>query len=61
MFQKVKNNYRIVAVCTNGDKKGRYTFTESYDDDWSEIAERKFYEEFGVNPTRMSVESREKI
>ena len=61
MFRKVKNNYRIVAVCTNGDKEGRYTFVESYDDDCGSIAEEKFYDEFGVNPTRIKLESREKI
>lgn len=61
MFNRVKNNYRDVAVCSDAENEGRYTFIESYDDDWGEIAERKFEEEFGTKPTRISLESREKI
>lgn len=61
MFQRNKNSYKIVAVCTNGDKKGRYTFIEDYDENWDTIAERMFYNEFGVNPTEMKIESRERI
>lgn len=61
MFQKVKNNYRVAVVCRQGDKEGRYTFTESYDDDWGEIAKRMFYEEFGVNPAEVSIISRERL
>ena len=61
MFQRVKNNYRDVAVCRNNEHEGRYTFIESYDDDWGEIAEAKFRDQFGENPTEVSLESREKI
>ena len=50
MFNRVKNNYRDVAVCTDGKNEGKYTFTESYDDVWSDIAEKKFEEEFGTKP-----------
>ncbi len=61
MFQQAKYSYRITAVCTNGDKEGRYTFVQNYDDDWGEIAEQLFYDEFGVNPTEMKIESRERL
>ena len=61
MFNRVKNNYRDVVVCSDGENEGRYTFTESYDDDWSEIASQKFEDEFGTKPNRMSLESREQI
>lgn len=57
---KTKNTYRDVAVCTDGKNIGRYTFTEDYDDDWGEIAERKFEEEFGTKPNNIELESREK-
>ena len=61
MFNRVKNNYRDVAVCSDGEHEGRYTFTESYDDDWSELAAEQFEEEFGTKPNSMTLESREKI
>lgn len=61
MFQRVKNNYEDVAVGRNGDKEGRYTFTESYDDDWGEIVKEKFREEFGENPREVELESRRKV
>ena len=61
MFQRNKNSYRIVAICTNGDKEGRYTLIEDYDNNWDTIAEQMFYNEFGVNPTEMRLESRERL
>ena len=61
MFQKVKNNYKTVAICRNGKNEGTYTFIESYDDDWSTVAASMFYKEFGIEPTEMSLKSREKI
>lgn len=61
MFQTNKNSYRIVAICTNGDKEGRYTFIEDYDENWDTIAGRMFFDEFGVNPTEMRIESRERL
>ena len=61
MFQRVKNSYKNVAVCRNKENEGRYSFIENYDDDWGEIAESKFREEFGVNPTHIELESREKM
>lgn len=60
MFQRNKNSYRIVAICTNGDKEGRYTFIET-DDDWGRIAKQLFCDEFGVEPTRMKLESSERL
>lgn len=56
-----KNNYKVVVICSNGDKKGRYSFVENYDDDWSLIAEDKFYDEFAIKPTKCELESREII
>lgn len=61
MFRKVKNNYKTVAICKNGDKEGTYTFIESYDDDWSTVAATMFFKEFGIEPTEMHLKSREKI
>jgi hypothetical protein len=61
MFQRNKNSYRIVAVCTNENKVGRYTFIDDYDSDWSEIASQMFYDEFGVYPTKMRKESSERL
>ena len=61
MFQRVKNNYEDVAVCRSGDNEGTYSFIESYDDDWGEIASEKFREEFGENPREMELVSRTKI
>ena len=61
MFQRSKTNYRIVAICTNGDREGKYTFIENYDEHWGTIAEQMFYDEFGIKPTRMQLESREKL
>lgn len=61
MFQRVKNSYQVTAICKNGDKEGTYTFVESYDDDWGDIASSKFYDEFGVQPNEMSLISREQI
>ncbi len=61
MFQRNKNNYRIVAECTNGDKIGRYTFIDGPDDDWGEIAAKMFFDEFGVKPTLIQMISREKL
>ncbi len=61
MFRRNKNSYKIVAICTNGNKKGKYTFTEDDDENWDTIAEKMFYDEFGVNPTEMEVKSRKKI
>lgn len=61
MFQTNKNSYVIVAICSNGEKVGRYTFTEGPDDDWSEIANKMFYEEFKIDATEMRIESREII
>ena len=61
MFQRVKNNYRVVVVCKNGDIEATYTFVESYDDNWDEMAESRFYEEFGIRPMEMKLLSREKI
>lgn len=61
MGLRAKNSYRDVAVCRNKEKEGRYSFIENFDDDWGEIAEAKFREEFGVNPTQIEIESREKI
>ena len=45
MFQTNKNSYRIVSVCRNGDKEGRYTFIENYDENWDTIASQMFYDE----------------
>ena len=61
MFQRNKNSYRIVALCKNEDKEGRYTFIEDYDEDWGTIASQKFYDEFGVYPVEVELESREKL
>lgn len=61
MFQTNKNSYKIVAVCRNGDKEGRYTFIEDYDENWDTIANRMFYDEFGVTPTEMEIESRKRL
>ena len=61
MFNRVKNNYRIVAVCSNGDNEGRYTFIQSYDDDWGEIAAEKFEDEFGKKPREIRLVSRETV
>ena len=61
MFNRNKNSYRIVAVCKNSDKEGRYTFIDDYDEDWGTIASRMFYDEFGVSPTKMAIETRERI
>ena len=61
MFQTNKNSYEIVAVCKKGDKEGRYTFIEDYDDNWSDIAEEMFYDEFGEYPTSSTLESRRKL
>lgn len=61
MFQTNKNSYRVVVICTNGDKEGRYTVIEDYDDNWDTIAEQMFFNEFGEKPTEMRVESRERI
>ena len=61
MFQQVKNNYQTTATCKNGEKEGTYTFIESYDDDWSDIASSMFYDEFGVSPNEMHLISREKV
>ena len=61
MFNRVKNNYRDIAVCTDGKNEGTYTFIESYDDVWSDIAEKKFEEEFGTKPNSSTLISREKI
>ena len=32
MFQSNKNNYNIVAECSNGEKTGIYSFVENYDE-----------------------------
>ena len=61
MFNRVKNNYRVVVRCSDGQHEGIYTFIESYDDDWGEIAAQKFKDEYGNKPTSMSVVSREKV
>ena len=61
MFQRNKFNYKIVATCTNGDKKGTYTFIENYDENWDEIAASMFKDEFGIEPTCMEINSREKV
>lgn len=61
MFQSNKNSYEIVVVCKSGYKEGRYTFIEGPDENWSDIAEGMFYDEFGEYPTDMSIESREKL
>ena len=61
MFQKNKNSYRTTVICINGNKIGTYTFIESSDDDWSNIASQMFYNEFGFYPTEMRVEIREVI
>lgn len=61
MFQRNKFSYKIVAYCTNGDKEATYEFIESYDATWSDIASDMFYDEFGIRPTRMKLESRERL
>ena len=61
MFQSNKDSYEIIAVCKKDDKEGRYTFIEGLDENWSDIAESMFYDEFGEYPTEMSIESREKL
>ena len=61
MLQTNKNSYRVIVVCRNGEKEGRYTFIEDYDETWETIACQMFYDEYGVNPTEMKIESREKL
>lgn len=61
MFQKSKTNYKITAECSVDDKSGTYTFTVSYDENWSDIAEQLFYDEFGEYPSCLSIISRETI
>ena len=61
VFNRVKNNYRIVAVCSDGEHEGRYTVIAGYDDVWDELVAQKFREEFGTEPTRWTRESIEKI
>lgn len=61
MFQTNKNSYEVVVICKNGDKEGRYTIIEDYDENWDTLASQMFYDEFGINPTEMKVISREKI
>ncbi len=61
MFQTNKNSYQIIAVCTNDEKEGRYTLIQGPDDDWGEIAEKMFFDEFGVYPTEVRQESIEKL
>lgn len=58
MFQRNKNNYEITAECSNNQHNEEYTFTVDYDDDWGEVAEELFYDDFGVNPTRIRLISR---
>lgn len=61
MFQRNKNSYEIVAECSNGEYTEEYSFTVDYDDDWSDIAEELFYDDFGVNSTRTRLISRNTI
>lgn len=58
MFQRNKNSYEIVAECSNSQYSEEYTFIVDYDDDWGEIAEELFYDDFEVNPTRTCLISR---
>ena len=61
MFQRNKNNYEIVAECSNGEHTEEYTFTVDYDDDWGDIAAELFYDDFGVNPNHIHLISRTKM
>lgn len=61
MFNRVKNSYCDVVVCSDGENEGTYTFTENYDDDWGSIAKRKCQDEFGTEPSSIKLESREKL
>ena len=61
MFQRIKNNYAIVSECSNDQHTEKYSFTISYDDDWGTVAERHFYDAFGVKPTRINLLSRKKL
>lgn len=58
MFQRNKNSYEITAECSNNQYSEEYTFTVDYDDDWGEVAKEFFYDDFGINPTRVQLVSR---
>ena len=60
MFQRNKNSYIIIARCSNGDKESTYEFVEEYDEYWGEIAKELFLADFGIEPTSMTLVSREK-
>lgn len=61
MFQRSKTNYNLVVLCENGDKRATYSFVQNYDEAWDDIASSLFYNEYGIQPNKMSVISREKI
>ncbi|MDD2434836.1 MAG: hypothetical protein PHO63_01125 [Bacilli bacterium] len=48
-------------TCKNGDKVGVYTVIEDEGSDWSELASKMFYNEFGIYPTECSRGPLEKI
>lgn len=53
--------YRIDAIAEDNEHKGHYVFTEMYDDVTDEIIKEKFYNEFGTEPRRITIISRERI
>lgn len=57
MFEKSKISHQYTVTCKNGDKTGTYTFIASPDDEYGQIAERMFFDEFGIYPNEIRRDS----